>query len=244
MHIACAVAILYIAGVKRVIMKIQEWNRDETPRERMMAAGASGLSAVELLAILLRTGTSGMNVVETARELLHSADNSLLRLSGMSVETLQRIKGIGEGKALTVAAAFELGKRLGKEMSKGHDTIRNPQDAVNVLRRLYTTTEREECWCLFLKRSRALLGTMRISEGGESMTEINIKRIVGRALDLSAVAVILSHNHPGGDPRPSFQDIRLTKQLKQALAVFELSLTDHIILSESGWYSFSEEATE
>lgn len=224
------------------IMKIKEWNRDETPRERMISGGASGLSAVELLAILLRTGTTGMNVVETARELFSSADNSLVRLSEMSFEALGRVKGIGEGKALIIAAAFELGKRLGYEKAGRKDIVRNAVDAAGLLQRLYVNTAREECWCLFLKRSRAVLGSMRVSEGGEAMTEINIKQIVRRALDLSAVAVILSHNHPGGDPRPSIQDIRLTKQLQQALSVFELSLTDHIILSETGWYSFSEES--
>lgn len=199
------------------------------------------MSTAELIAILLRTGIPGSNAVDTARKLMQSAGNSLLCLSEMSVESLCRIDGIGKSKALIVAAAFELEKRLANERQAGRRPIDNPGDAADVLRTLFSDPSREECWCLFLKRSRLLLGSMRISEGGESMTEINIKKIVRRALDLSAVAVILSHNHPGGNPRPSAADISLTKKLKQALGMFELSLTDHIIISERGCYSFSQE---
>ena len=223
-------------------MKIKDLETGEQPREKMLAHGASKLSSSELLAILLRTGVTGKNVLETAQELLRSADNSLVRLAAMTPEAMARINGIGQTKSLMVSAALELGSRLCEQKRELPAVIRNAGDAEAVLRKLYTSTTREECWCLFLKRSRALLGSMRVSEGGETMTEINIKQIVRKALDLSAVAVILSHNHPGGDHRPSIQDIRLTKQLRQALAVFELDLTDHIIVSDSGYYSFSEEA--
>ncbi len=222
-------------------LKLSDWNSEDRPRERLLSCGASSLSTAEIVAILLRTGVPGANAVDTARKLLQSAGNSLTRLSEMSVESLCRIQGIGKGKALIVVAAFELERRLARERHGGRVTIDNPRDAADVLRTLFTDFAREECWCLFLKRSRLLIGSMRVSEGGESMTEINIKKIVRRALDLSAVSVILSHNHPGGNPRPSPADIRLTKQLKQALGMFELALTDHIILSERGCYSFSQE---
>ena len=223
-------------------MKIKDLEAGEQPREKMLAHGASMLSSSELLAVLLRTGSVGKNVLETAQELLGSADNSLVRLAAMSPEAMARICGVGRTKALVVVAALELGKRLCVQKQKAPAVIDNADDAAAILRTLYTSTLREECWCLFLKRSRALLGSLRVSEGGETMTEINIKRIVRKALDLSASAVILSHNHPGGDHRPSIQDIRLTKQLKQALAVFELSLTDHIIISDNGYYSFALES--
>lgn len=225
-------------------MKIKELEIGAQPREKMLAKGASSLSSSELLAILLRTGMVGKNVIETAQELLSSADNSLVRLAAMTPEAMTRVSGIGRTKALMVTAALELGKRLDEQRKISPTIINNASDAGTVLRRLYTSTAREECWCLFLKRSRALIGSMRVSEGGETMTEINIKQIVRKALDLSAVAVILSHNHPGGDQRPSIQDIRLTKQLRGALAMFELELTDHIIISDNGYYSFAQEASE
>lgn len=220
-------------------MKIKDWNTEDMPRERMLASGPAVLSTAELLAILLRTGTREKNVVDVSRELLLSADNSLARLSNMSVEAIQKINGIGNSKALLLCAAFELGRRLGNEQNKAPDIINNAADVVNVLRRTVTTLDREECWCLFLKRSRTIIGSMRISEGGESMTEINIKQIVARALDLKASAVILAHNHPSADPRPSVADIKLTKQLKQALQMFELALVDHVIITERNCYSFS-----
>lgn len=222
-------------------MKIKDWNVEDMPRERMLSLGASALSTAELLAILLRTGTRDRNVVEVSRELLYSADNSLVQLSEMPVESMEKINGIGPGKALVLGAAFDLFRRYSLEKDKLPETIRNAEDAARVLRRLLTADRQEECWCLFLKRSRSLLGYMRISEGGETMTEINIKRIVSRALDLKAASVILSHNHPGGDPRPSIPDIKLTRQLRNALQMFELSLTDHIIMAESSCYSFSME---
>lgn len=220
-------------------MKIKDWNAEDMPRERMLSCGPAALSTAELLAILLRTGTREKNVVDVSRELLSSADNSLARLGTMSVEAMEKIDGIGKGKALLLGAAFELGRRLANERDKAPDIINNAEDAVGLLRRSVTTLAREECWCLFLKRSRAVIGSMRISEGGESMTEIDIKRIVARALDLKASAVILSHNHPSADPRPSVADIKLTKQLKQALQMFEIALVDHIIITERKCYSFS-----
>lgn len=222
-------------------MKIKDWNVEDMPRERMLSCGPGALSTAELLAILLRTGTREKNVVDVSRELLSSADNSLVHLGTMSVEAMEKVDGIGKGKALLLGAAFELGRRFANEQNKAPDIINNAGDVVNLLRRTVTTLAREECWCLFLKRSRAVIGTMRISEGGQSMTEIDIKRIVARALELKASAVILSHNHPSADPRPSLADIRLTKQLKQALRMFELALIDHIIITERKCYSFSME---
>ena len=222
-------------------MKFSELGKDELPREKLLSSGPRSLSDAELLAILMHTGTSRMNVIDVSRTLLAAADHSLINLSEMSFDRVCEVNGIGVAKAATLTAAIELGRRLACQLANDpRPVINNAQDAASVLRGLYTTDVKEECWCLFLKRSRRLLDSLKISEGGETLTEINVRRIVRKALDCGAVAVILSHNHPSGDPRPSTADIRLTNKLRQALSTFEITLTDHIIVSENSCYSFCE----
>ena len=224
-------------------MKISELGKDELPREKMLSSGPRSLSDAELLAVLMHTGTSRMNVIDVSRTLLVAADHSLINLSEMTFDRMCEIDGIGMAKAATITAAVELGRRLAYQLSiDQRPVINNARDASAVLKGLFTTDAKEECWCLFMKRSRRLLDSLKISEGGETLTEINIKRIVRKALDSGAVAVILSHNHPSGDPRPSPADIKLTNKLRQVLSTFEITLTDHIIMSENSCYSFCESA--
>ena len=225
-------------------MKITDFSEDERPREKLMSQGPAHLSDAELLAILMHTGTPRHNVIDMARALMREADFSLTTLSEMSLERMCSVDGIGIAKAATISSAVELGRRLAVQLSLDRKKqICCSADAAAILTGLFTTDVREECWCLFVKRNRRLLGSLRISEGGETLTEINIRKIVRKALDLGASAVILSHNHPSGNPRPSTADIKQTEKLRKALQTFELSLMDHIILSENGWYSFSDEAS-
>lgn len=222
-------------------MKLSQFQPQEKPRERLACVGAQNLQDAELLAILLRTGTREHNVLDVARLLLEAAGGRLSAIEAMSPQMLCRVKGIGMDKAVTVAAAMELARRLSHEKSLMTSYgIDSPGDAGRYLQDLYTTDRKEECWAVFLKRSRRILGTMRVSEGGESMTEIDIKNIVRKALDLKANFVILSHNHPSGSACPSKADMRLTEKLREALDTFEVSLMDHIILADDGMYSFSE----
>lgn len=223
-------------------MKLTEFSPDERPRERLMQCGAQNLQDSELLAILLRTGTRQNNVLDTARELLNAADGRLTTLEAMSPQMLCQVKGIGPDKAVTVAAAMELARRLARERTEVLKySIDSPEDAGLFLHDLYTTDLKEECWAVFLKKSRKVIGTLRVSEGGTSMTEIDIKKIVRKALDLKAQMVLLSHNHPSGSAFPSTADVRLTEKLREALKTFELSLMDHIIVADDGMYSFSRQ---
>lgn len=224
-------------------MKIKELKADDRPRERMMKQGVRSLGTAELLAVILRTGSGGKNAVETAQLLISNTDGSLARLAQMSPQALCRTPGIGMGKALAIIAAVELGRRLNVERTASRiPTISSPEDAYEALAECYTTDANEECWALLLKRSRRLITAVKISEGGASLTEINIKKIVRSAIDAGASSLIISHNHPSGDPRPSLEDIRTTEKLRQALSVFELALVDHVILGEDSIYSFSEES--
>lgn len=221
-------------------MRITDFTPGEKPRERLVAEGPRALSDAELLAILLRVGVHGTNVIDTARLLLSSADNSLSNLCRMGPHRMCSIPGIGMSKAVTIVAAMELARRAGLE-TKRNRTIDTPEDATALLRSLFSNDSKEECWCIFLKKSRSVICTARISEGGESETELDIKQIVRRAIDVQARCVIVSHNHPSGDCMPSKSDIILTEKLRNALSTFEIFLMDHLILSEYGTYSFSED---
>ena len=218
---------------------------DDRPREKMMRSGAVSLSNAELLAILLRTGTGKMNVLEVAREILREADGRLTEVAGMSVERLCHVDGIGPGKAVAVAAAFELGKRVAAE--DGVDKM--PQ--MDSPRRVYMNMlpqlrdiRHEECWVLFLNHVNRLIGKEMVSKGGMDSTSVDKRVILRRVLERKATGIILVHNHPSGSPYPSVEDIRQTKELGKALASCDLHLVDHVIVAGRTFYSFSDEKIE
>lgn len=226
-------------------MKMKELCEDDRPREKMMRLGSASLSNAELLAILLRTGTGKMNVLEVAREILREAEGRLTEVAGMSVERLCHVDGIGPGKAVTVAAAFELGRRVAAE----DGVAKMPQ--MDSPRRVYMTMQpqlrdlrHEECWVLFLNHANRLIGKEMVSKGGMDSTSVDKRVILRRALDRKASGIILVHNHPSGNPYPSVEDIRQTRELGKALASCDLHLVDHVIVSGHSYYSFSDERVE
>lgn len=226
-------------------MKIKELSLDERPREKMMEKGAAALSNAELLAIMLRTGTGGMNAVETARELLGSCDNRINEVAAMSVERLCRTKGIGPGKAVCVAAAFELGRRCAEESAKEvRRSISSPRTAARILAPNMRDLDHEECWVLFLNRANHLLGKERITVGSGDSTLIDIRTIIRKAIEKKASGIILAHNHPSGSPAPGKADIEETRRLKKALNTCDIALIDHIIVTANAFYSFSDEVSE
>ena len=223
-------------------MKIKDLCADERPREKMMGKGASALSNAELLAILLRTGTEGRNALEVAQILLSAAGGSLTAASRMSVSELCRIDGIGTGKAVTIGAALELGKRLCSEVPDVRkNIIHSPADVYRELSSVLRGLQHEECWILYLSRNNRVISREQLSVGGQSETIVEVKSVVRRALDLRASSLILVHNHPSGDPHPGNADIKLTLNLRKALDTFDISLLDHVIVSDGRYYSFADE---
>lgn len=223
-------------------MKIKDLCADERPREKMLGKGASALSNAELLAILLRTGTEGRNALEVAQILLSAAGGSLTAASRMSVSELCRIDGIGTGKAVTIGAALELGKRLCSEVPDVRkNIIHSPADVYRELSSVLRGLQHEECWILYLSRNNRVISREQLSVGGQSETIVEVKSVVRRALDLRASSLILVHNHPSGNPHPGNADIKLTLNLRKALDTFDISLLDHVIVSDGRYYSFADE---
>lgn len=223
-------------------MRIKELYKDERPRERLLKKGADSLSNVELLAILLRNGTRKINAVDLARSLLQGAEGKLGGIAAMSIDSLLDLEGIGPVKAVTLAAAFELGRRCSEEETSGdRRTISSPKYVYRMMIPHMRHLDHEECWVLFLNRANHLIGKEMMSTGGLESTLIDIKTIIRRALEKKASGIILVHNHPSGNPMPGTADINQTRLLKKGLDTCDISLLDHVVVAEGGYYSFADE---
>ena len=223
-------------------MKLKELCIDDRPREKMLEKGPSSLSNAELLAIMIRTGTGKMNVVDVARTLLHTAEGRLNAIADMPVEKLCSISGIGRSKAVTIAAAFELGRRSAAEkIVQDRVPVTSPKDVFRMMLPFMRGLDHEECWAVFLNRANYVLGKDRMSVGGMDSTTMDVKAVLRRALDRKASGIILVHNHPSGSALPGQADIRQTALLKKALQTCEIQLVDHVVIAEDCWYSFADE---
>ena len=226
-------------------MKIKELGMDDRPREKMAEKGLGALSNAELIATMVRTGSRKDNAVDISRMLLRSAGDSLITLSGMSVKQMCRTAGIGPGKAASVVAAFELGRRCAVESSTiDKVSITDPAMIYRHMLHLMKGLAHEECWVIYLNRANYILGKERLSSGGTSSTVIDVKMIIKNALEMLASGIILVHNHPSGNPQPGACDIKQTGILKKAAETFDISLLDHIIIADDRFYSFAEERVE
>ncbi len=222
-------------------MKIKDLGEDERPVEKMLAKGPGALSNAELLAILLRSGSSGLNAMDTSRLLLAKADGKLSGLASLSSEGLRSVPGIGDMKASSVMAAFELGRRFWQEGSGlSKVSVTGPGVIFRTMRPVLMGLDHEECWILYLNRANYLTGREMLSRGGRSATVIDIKMTVSRAIEKKAEGVVLVHNHPSGNPVPGEADIRETRLLKKALESVDISLVDHVVVSDDSFFSFAD----
>lgn len=229
---------------EKTLMKISDISAQDRPRERMMSHGPRALSNAELLAIIIRTGTGKENAVELAHRVLALTGGRLSEMQVLSMERLCTISGIKKAKAMQIVAALEFSRRIAEDLAySSFSTIDGPEDAYRHLRPLFASDRVEECWCLFLKKNSKVLGSMFICRGGESVTSIDNRTIIRKALDLGAKGVIISHNHPSGIVEPSKEDIKATECLQNALETCDLMLMDHIILGENSYYSMSANKT-
>jgi DNA repair protein radc len=221
-------------------LSIKEWAVDDRPREKMMKKGIDALSNAELIAILFRTGIRNESAVGLARKILDLVGNNINELAKLSVKDLQKIKGIGEAKAIAVLTALELGKRRKIEKVIERKKIQSSKDAFEIFGSLLGDLPYEEFWILLLNRSNSIIDKIKISQGGISGTVTDVRIILKQALENMACGIILIHNHPSGNLKPSDSDITITQKVKDAGKLMDIAVLDHIIISESGYYSFAD----
>jgi len=220
---------------------ITAWAEEDRPREKMLLKGKQALSDAELLAILIGSGTVGESAVAVSPSILASVENNLNELGKRSLPDLKKFKGIGEAKAITIAAALELGRRRQLSDLRDRPRITHSRDAFNTIAPMLTDLHHEEFWLLMLNKANEVFARERLSTGGMSGTVVDIKLVLKAAIDAKAAAFIAIHNHPSGNLQPSQADIDLTRKLKQSGAMIDLPLLDHLIISERGYYSFADE---
>lgn len=227
---------------KREKLSIPSWAEEDRPREKLLHKGKHVLSNAELIAILLGSGSREETAVGLAQKVLSSVENNLNELGKCSLAEFQRFKGIGEAKAITIAAAMELGRRRQLSTIKDRPQIKSSSDAFAAIAPILIDLPHEEFWILLLNRSNHVVGREQISIGGVSGTVVDAKIVFRKALEKPGItSIILCHNHPSGNLRPSDADIVLTKKLKKAGLVLDLTVFDHLIVSERGYYSFADE---
>ncbi len=224
-------------------MPIRSMGDDDKPREKALAQGIRSLSDAELVAIIFGGGLPGLSVVDMARSILLDCDGRVDNLARLSMnELMSKYKGVGPAKAVSLAAAFELGRRNSEQAAlRVNPQIRSSKDVADMMSPLLSGLEYEEFWVLMLSRSNRVTYRRCISQGGTAATVVDIKLLLKRALDCLAEGIILVHNHPSGNTMPSAQDDTLTRRIKEGAAMLDIRVLDHIIIAGSRWYSYADE---
>ena len=221
-------------------LSINRWAEEDRPREKMMSKGAQALTNAELLAILIGSGSGDDSAVSLMQKVLASYGDSLDRVGRLSVEELCHFKGIGPAKAITILAACELGRRRAVEQPERRQ-VRSAAQVYDYFYPLMRDLPVEEFHVLLLNQSATVIDSVRIGVGGLTETAVDVRVILREALLKRATALILCHNHPSGNLRPSTHDDRLTRQVQEATKLLNLNLADHVIFTDNGYYSYADE---
>ncbi len=220
---------------------INQWAEDDRPREKLLLKGKASLSDAELIAILMGSGSRKESAVDLAKRILHDVNDNLIELSKLDVASLKKYKGVGEAKAISIIAALELGKRRRSAEPLERKTITSSQMVFEYAQTLVADNIYESFYIILLSRANKIIKSVLIGEGGTAGTLVDPKRIFKTALDNNANSIILCHNHPSGNIKPSEQDIRLTRKLKKLGDMMEVGILDHIIVGDNKYYSFADE---
>ncbi|WP_298137695.1 DNA repair protein RadC [Flavobacterium sp.] len=220
---------------------INQWAEDDRPREKFLLKGKSSLSDSELLAILIGSGSRNESAVQLCQRILFSANNNLNQLGKLSIQKLTEFKGIGEAKAITIAAALELGRRRRSEDVEELKKITSSKAVFEIMQPIIGELPHEEFWILYLNNSNKVIHKAQLSKGGIVGTVVDVRIVFKVAFEQNATSIILTHNHPSGKLMASQSDIDITKKLKLAGEQLEILILDHIIITENGYYSFQDE---
>ena len=220
---------------------IKNWSQDDQPREKLLNKGKSALSDAELVAILIASGNREESAVALCKRILASVDNNLSNLGKLSIKQLMEFKGIGEAKAITIAAAMELGRRRRGEEALEKLKISSSASVFELMQPIIGELQHEEFWIIYLNNSNKVIQKHQLSKGGITGTLVDVRIVLKNALEAGATGLILVHNHPSGTLKPSTADKQLTKKLKTAAESLDIKVLDHLIVTEKAYFSFADE---
>ena len=225
----------------RIPMRL--WAEDDLPSQKLLLKGNGSLSDAELLSIIIGTGVSGENSLDIAKKMLSICGNSLCEFWKFGVSDLQKIKGIGEKRAVKISAMFALARRRNESEVILKDKITSSRDAFEIFKSLMGDLPFEEFWVLMLNKANRVLKKVKISEGGISGTVVDPKKIFQICLEQHASSIILGHNHPSGNIQPSEADNKITRKIKDCGVLLDMAVLDHIIIGDDRYYSFADDGT-
>ena len=215
---------------------------DDRPREKALKYGINSLSATELVAIMLGSGSPGESVIDLSQRILKSSDNKLSNLVRKTITELTRdYKGVGNAKAISVLAALQLGQKLAEEVYEPNRQVCDSKSAYDLIKHDLAHISHEEFWIILLNRSKRVIGKLKISQGGVAATVVDIKILLKTALEHLASSIILVHNHPSNNLVPSLSDDALTKRISEGGKILDIEVVDHLIVSHAGYYSYADE---
>lgn len=226
---------------KPTYFSIKNWSDGDKPREKLVQKGKSVLSDAELIAILIGSGSRNESAVELSKRILASVNNNLNELGKLSIKQLMKFKGIGEAKAVTIAAALEVGRRRRGEEAQKVSKIGSSKDVFELLQPSLGELPHEEFWIVYLNNSNKVMHTAQLSKGGITGTLVDVRLVMRQALEFGAVGLILAHNHPSGGLNPSTADKQITQKLQNAAQALDIKVLDHLIITQREYYSFADE---
>lgn len=222
-------------------MSIKFLAEDDRPREKFLLKGKNALSDAELLAIIMGSGSRNESAVELARRILSSADNSWHQLSLLTIAELTKFKGVGEAKAISIATALEIGRRKSSQDVPEKLQISSSADAFKILHPFLSDLRTEEFWAVFLNQNNRIITKSRLSSGGINQSVVDVRILFRSALEHCATGIIVAHNHPSGNQKPSPEDLRITKQISEGAKLLNIQLLDHLIITQNSYLSFADE---
>lgn len=214
---------------------------NDRPREKFIKKGSQALSDSELIAILIRSGTTDRSAIVVAQEVLSLANDNLSLLAKLQLKDLIKVKGVGYTKAITLMTALELGRRRRLSQAISRTKIASSKDAFDLMKPILEDLSVEQFWVVYLNNSNKVLVQQKISHGGITATLVDIRLVLKRALELNSTALVLCHNHPSGNLKPSEADFRLTEKVKLAAKLMDIQVLDHIIITDHSYFSFADQ---